>query len=239
MHVWNYSRTIKCQISCLSLWISWYSICLNMKACMPVCLDDMIVWLSVSDRSQSGMWAVPSLLMLLAISNPKDQVASPKKTKRMRSEERRMNANRWCKLSRYSKSSCHNCQQFFLWQRFKSPMCGKVDSGPWKPLQQLLKCVCVRVCWLTITQLYVTLRPWAFVQWIKPTLYSSFSQQMQIWVFPVENAQYIFTAVNNKQIFFLQTNGTDTMTKKSASLTGEAWFLHIRVHNQPFNSLLI
>lgn len=50
---------------------------------------------------------------------------------------------------------------------------------------------------------------------------------IQMTAFPVENFQnlmikYIFTAVNNELIiFFLQTNGTDTMTKKSASLTGK------------------
>lgn len=39
--------------------------------------------------------------------------------------------------------------------------------------------------------------------------------------------------------FFLQTNGTDNMTKKSASLTGNQQFIHGRLHNQPFNRLFI
>lgn len=42
-----------------------------------------------------------------------------------------------------------------------------------------------------------------------------------------------------KIIFCLQTNGTDTMTKKSASLTGKEWFLPSRVHSQPFIRLFI
>lgn len=36
---------------------------------------------------------------------------------------------------------------------------------------------------------------------------------------------YIVTGVNIKLLFFLQTNETDTMSKKSALLTGEQLFL--------------
>lgn len=80
-------------------------------------LDSLGFFIFSSHRSQSGTWAVPSSLMLLAISDPKDRVASPKKTRRMRPGER------WMEMQVFS----------LLGQQFQSPLCGKVDCGLFKP----------------------------------------------------------------------------------------------------------
>lgn len=97
----------------------------------------------VSHRSQSGMSAVPSLQMLLAISNPKDQVESPKKTRRMKPGERWMLTDGLreaaiAKTPIYN-SSCWGGVPVLV----QSLICG--ESGLWT-MKDLMKAVCVCVC---------------------------------------------------------------------------------------------
>lgn len=53
-----------------------------------------------------------------------------------------------------------------------------------------------------------------------------FEKANQFRALPVQTIFYSCEYELIRIISFLQTNGTDTMTKKSASLTGKEWFLH-------------
>lgn len=137
----------------------------EIKACILVGLE--VTWLNasvtfcVSHRSLSGMWAVPSSLMLLAISNPKDQVANPKKTRRTRPGERWMDTHDSREMSRAGTAiarapvasvCCFYCGNTVFIQQLQSLICGKVDLGLWW-LPSLFFCLCV--CTLSCRQIFV------------------------------------------------------------------------------------
>lgn len=161
---------------------------------------DTWFFLFVSHRSQSGMWAVPSLLMLLAISDPKDQVAGPKKTRRTRPGERWINAWLLCKKSKYGR------KLQALLPCFSSDSSAKVQCVEKWTLDRKR----MRVCFLRVLTHHTS------------TLLEEEVQPRVAYVlkWAVSPCAKII-AVNNELRFPSQTNGTDTTTKKSASLTGK------------------